>query len=120
MTAAQEMLAEIRRVADLTARVDTRVQSVAAGMDEKLSTLVSRVERLEFAAEKIEEEVGERLTTRVTVVERAQEKHAVTINTWQGWLTWFFEWGTKVAWIVVAAYVLAKLGVDKVSIPAPF
>lgn len=163
----QEMLREIKRVLELTSRVDERVKTIADSHEKMTdrfdkfmdahSDLVVRVAKLEsttWSGEKIENKMQEskedhrklvtritavesntpyalkivdqslealnKLTDRITKVESDQSKVDRTINTWQGWLSWFSDWCFKVAWIVIAAYILARIGLGGVNIPAPF
>lgn len=162
----QEMLREIKRVLELTSRVDERVKVIAESHErmtdrfdkfmEQHNLLAERVYKLELESVN-EEELNERLddmtdrnnavenkvvslegqapyalkiveqslealnklADRVAVVEKNQESNTAKINNWQGWMSWGFEWTVKVA-MIVFAYVLAKLGLDKIAIPAPF
>ncbi len=163
----QEMLREIKRVLDLTSRVDERLKNIAESHEkmadrfdkfmEHHTALTERVAKLEsstWTGEKIENRIGlvedeqkkitnrlisvettapyalkivdqslealNKLSDRVSKMEVEQKTTAGTVQTWQSWLAWFGDWCFKVAWIVIAAYILARIGLGGINIPAPF
>jgi DNA repair ATPase RecN len=163
----QEILREIKRVLELTSRIDERVHSIVESHSkmadrfdkfiDQHSLLVERVVRLEgntWSGEKIENHLNliqeehkktmnriitiesgtpyalkivdqslealNKLTDRVRKVEDEQQNQGKTVSSWQGWLSWFGDWCFKFAWIVIAAYILSRIGLGGVSIPTPF
>jgi hypothetical protein len=163
----QEMLREIKRVLELTSRIDERVSTIAESHEkmgerfdrflEQHAVLVERVTRLEgttwtgaqiearlkdikdeqvrtvnrvtaveahspYALKIVDQslEALNKLTDRVRILEEEAKATGTTVKTWQGWVSWFGDWCFKVAWIVIAAYILARIGLGGVSIPAPF
>jgi hypothetical protein len=148
----QEMLREIKRVVELTSRVDERVKVIADNHDkmterfdkfmEQHSLLAERVHKIElkgvtcddvnavvnrmtllegqapYVLKIVEQslEALNKLADRVTVVEKHQEVHTAK----SGWMSYWFDWAVKLIAVLFMAYILAHLGLDKISVPAPF
>jgi hypothetical protein len=170
----QEMLREIKRVLELTSRVDERVKVIAEShmkmaarfdkfMDQH-AELVNRVTKLEsetVTTEDMEKKLevvkteNIKLATRVTSVEantpyalkivdqslealnkltdritkmeqdqakidKAQAIHSNKLNTWTDRISWLGEMAFKLIWLLIAAYLLAKLGLSDSQLQFPF
>lgn len=163
----QEMLEEIKRLLELTLRVDERVKNVTDNQEKMVnrfdkfidqhSQLIERVAKLEiniFTKEEIEERVGDfeeaqnkitsrlnvvestapytfkivdqslealnKLSDRICKVENEQKNTTQTMDTWKGWIVWGGDLCFKLAWIIIAAYILTRIGLGGVNIPGPF
>jgi len=163
----QEMLREIKRVLEMTSRIDERVTNIAESHEkitqrfdtfmEKHTVLSERVTRLEgstWTGERIESHLDQikgeqksvanriaavesstpyalkivdqslealnKLSDRINKMEGEQKEQGRTVKTWQGWIAWVGDWSFKLAWIVIAAYILARIGLGGVHVPEPF
>jgi DNA repair exonuclease SbcCD ATPase subunit len=163
----QETLREIKRVLELTSRVDERVKMIAEShkeMADRLerfiehhNTLAERVTKIEsstWTGDEVEERIEEveedqsaitlrvatvesnapyalkivdqslealnKLTDRVAKVELDQHDNTKKLKTWSDWLGWGGDFLFKLAWIVIAAYLLLRLGLGGTNIPTPF
>lgn len=163
----QELLKEIKRVVELTTRVDERIKVIAeshermadrfdkfldqhaeltsrviklesssehiAIMDKKITSveedqqkLVNRVVTVEattpYALKIVDQSLAalNQLANRVSKVESDQNTTGNTMTSWHKWINWAGDWSFKMAWIIIAAYILARIGLGGVNIPAPF
>ena len=158
----QETLREIKRILELTSRIDERVNSIVENNTEmsdkfdkfidqhnRLTERVTRIESNTWTAERIEAHLEQikdeqkkvtnriiavettapyalqiidqlnKLTDRVSQVEAEQKDQGQKVKTWHGWIEIIFNWVFKIAWVVIAAYILARVGLGGVNIPVP-
>lgn len=162
----QETLREIKRVLEMTSRIDERVKTIAESHEkmsdrfdkflEQHALITERVTRLESSVFNIEKfglkiisfeeehkktanrvtalegtapyalkivnqslEALNKLSERVNNVEKEQGNQTQKIKTWFDWIQWGGEWITKLAWIVLAAWILYQLKLTSVNIPTP-
>jgi len=160
----QETLREIKRVLELTSRIDERVKMIAESNEkiterfdrfaEQHNTLAERVAKLESKnGDKLDEKLEDmrnrqlelmgritamessspyalkvvnsamealnKLGDRVSSMENQNTVHHTKLGVWGGWAVFLGEWVFKVALIIIAAAILAKLGLGAVNVPAP-
>lgn len=89
----QDILREIKKVVEVTSRMDTR-----------LDKFVNQISELDRRVTKIESDI--------------KDKNKILI--WKDWIDWVGDWVFKLTWIIIAAYILARLGQGGVHLPTPF
>ena len=89
----------------------------------KITVRISAVESSTPFALKIVDQSLEalnKLADRVSKMEKEQQSQKTTVKTWKSWIEWAGDWSFKLAWIIIAAYILSRIGLGGVHVPEPF
>lgn len=121
-----EVSASIKSIFDLTSRIDERMKIVMKKqeemerkLDERLESihqLQGRMNLLESAKEDLEKGVGSLQSVVHSIELNLQEVKIQSDGQESKWKT-IVSFGVQIAWVILAAYLLMKLGIQAPAVP---